>query len=93
MRLLPASGSRLPASVTGVLEVHWNQPEQVRTAARCALEVKPGEQIVDYPRRIAPGEEALEGRPQICFIAWGPMPDDDDVPLRVGQTGSTCFSL
>ena len=27
------------------------------------------------------------GRPQICFVVWGPVPDDHDVPLRVGQTG------
>jgi hypothetical protein len=27
------------------------------------------------------------GRPQICFVAWGPVPDEHDVPLRVGQTG------
>jgi hypothetical protein len=28
-----------------------------------------------------------EDRPQICFVSWGPVPDDHDVPLRVGQTG------
>jgi len=27
------------------------------------------------------------GRPQICFVVWGPVPDDHDIPLRVGQTG------
>jgi hypothetical protein len=26
-------------------------------------------------------------RPQICFVSWGPVPEDADVPLRIGQTG------
>jgi hypothetical protein len=26
-------------------------------------------------------------RPHICFIAWGPVPDDRDLHRRVGQTG------
>ena len=27
------------------------------------------------------------GRPQICFVDWGPMPENDGIALRVGQTG------
>jgi hypothetical protein len=32
-------------------------------------------------------EAPTTGRPQICFVTWGPMPDDLNVPLCVGQTG------
>jgi hypothetical protein len=32
-------------------------------------------------------ETLPSGRPQICFMAWGPIPEDYDITLRVGQTG------